>query len=259
MKKVVAITGASAGIGRATALRLARDGASVAICGRRKDRLDEVAAEVIRAGGRALPVVADVTSDADMQSFVDRTVSAFGSLDVMMCNAGFGVYGAIDTIEPARMRTLMDVNYFGTYHGIRAALPVFRRQDSGHIVVISSIVGRRGIPFTSAYSATKFAQVGLAEALRAELLGTPIHVTIVYPISTDTEFFSVMKAHSGFATRANGPRQSADDVANAIARVLAHPVPELYPKRIAKGLAILNAVAPGLTDRLVRRWGRRPV
>ncbi len=259
MKRVVAITGASAGIGRATALRVARDGASVAICARRKDRLEEVAEQVVRAGGRALPVVADVTSDAEMQAFVEQTVSTFGCLDVMMCNAGFGIYGTIDTIAPARMRALMDVNYFGTYHGIRAALPVFRRQDSGHIVVISSIVGRRAVPFTGAYSATKFAQVGLAEAVRAELVGTPIHVTVVYPISTETEFFGVMKAHSGFATRANGPRQSADEVANAIAGALAHPRPELYPKRIAKGLAVLNALAPGFTDRVVRRWGRKPM
>lgn len=258
MKRVVAITGASAGIGRATALRLARDGASVAICARRQDRLDEVAAEIVRAGGRALPIVADVTSDAEMQAFVEQTVSAFGSLDVMMCNAGFGIYGAIDTIEPARMRALMDTNYFGTYHAMRAALPRFRQQQSGHLIVVSSIVGRRGIPFTGAYSATKFAQVGLAEAVRAELVGTPIHLSIVYPISTETEFFEVMTSHSGFATRANGPRQSADDVANAIARAIDNPVPEIYPKRIAKALALLGVLAPGLSDRIVRRWGRKP-
>lgn len=259
MARVVAITGASAGIGRATALRLARDGAAVAICARRRDRLDEVASEIVRAGGRALPIVADVTSDTDMQRFVDQTVAAFGRLDVMMCNAGFGIYGAIDAITPERMHALMDVNYFGTYYAMRAALPLFRRQQSGHIVVVSSIVGKRGVPYVGAYAATKFAQVGLAECVRAELVGSPIHLSVVYPISTETEFFQVMKEHSGSATRANGPRQTADDVAEAIASALAHPVPEVYPKRIAKGLAILNAVAPGFTDKLVRRWGRKPL
>jgi NADP-dependent 3-hydroxy acid dehydrogenase YdfG len=258
-RRVVAITGASAGIGRATALRLARDGASVAICARRQDRLEIVAAEIVKAGGSALPVVADVTSDVDMQAFVAQTIAAFGTLDVMMCNAGFGLYGTIDTIDPDRMRTLMDVNYFGTYHASRAALPVFRRQQSGHLIIVSSIVGRRGVPFMGAYSATKFAQVGLAECLRAELVDSPIHLSVVYPISTDTEFFEVMTARSGFGTRADGPKQSADVVAEAIAWALERPSPEIYPFRLAKGLAILNVVAPGFTDRLVRRWGRKPI
>lgn len=259
MERVVAITGASAGIGRATALRFARDGASVAICARREDRLKAVASEIEQAGGRALPIVADVTNASDMQMFVDRTVHAYGRLDVAMCNAGYGVYGAIDTIPEDTMRALMEVNYFGTYHLLHAALPILRKQNAGHIIVVSSIVGQRGVPYMGAYSATKFAQVGLAECLRAELHGTPIHLSIVYPISTETEFFGVMTKHSGFATRAAGPKQSADAVANAIVAAIGRPAPEIYPKKIAKGLAVLNAIAPGLTDSLVRRWGRKPV
>src|SRR5690349_19847461 len=102
MSRVIAITGASAGIGRATAIRLARDGASVAILARRSDRLHSVAEEVAKAGARALPVVGDVTSEADMNMFVEKTVERFGRLDVMMCNAGFGIYGAIDEISPAQ-------------------------------------------------------------------------------------------------------------------------------------------------------------
>src|SRR5712692_11045719 len=113
--RVVAITGASAGIGRATAYRLARDGAAVAICARRADRLEAVAAEIVAAGGQALPIVADVTREADMDRFVAQTVERFARLDVMMCNAGFGVAGAIDDIPPDRMQRLMDVNYTGTY------------------------------------------------------------------------------------------------------------------------------------------------
>ena len=170
--RVIAITGASAGIGRATALRLARDGAAVAICARRADRLDAVAAEIAAAGGQALPIVADVTRADDMDALVARTVERFGRLDVMMCNAGFGIAGAIDDITPAQMQKLMDVNYIGTYHAARAALPVFRRQRSGHVIIVSSIVGKRGVPYMGAYSATKFAQVGLAECLRSELAGS---------------------------------------------------------------------------------------
>ena len=259
MRRVVAITGASAGIGRATALRIARDGGSIAICARRRERLDQVAAEIIQAGGTALPVVADVSDEAQMHAFVEQTLSKWGQLDVMMCNAGYGVYGPIDQIDSAKMQTLMTVNYLGTYHAARAALPVFRRQQRGHLIVMSSIVGKRGVPYTGAYTATKYAQIGLAECIRAELVGSGIHVTVVYPISTETEFSEVMRRHSGYATRARGPRQPADRVADAVARAIERPVPEVYPFRMGKGLAIINAIAPGFCDRIVKRWGRKPI
>ena len=258
MGTVAAITGASAGIGRATALRLARDGASVVLCARRPDRLDEVAAEVVRAGGQALAVVADVTSEADMNALVAAAVERFGRLDVMMCNAGFGIYGTIDSVPVDQMRRLLDVNYIGTYLAARAALPVFRRQGRGHLVVISSIVGKRGVPYMGPYAATKFAQVGVAECLRAEVHGSDIHVTVVFPISTETEFFQVMTRESGHAAVAKGPRQSADDVANAIARAIERPVPEVFPYPASRWLAVLSAIAPGLCDRVVKRWGRTP-
>src|SRR5258708_674292 len=119
--RVVAITGASAGIGRATALRLARGGCSLAVCARRGDRLDSLASEIAAAGGRALPLVGDVTREADMQMLVERAVERFGRLDVMMCNAGFGISGTVD-ISADAMRRLIDVNYLGTFHAARAAI-----------------------------------------------------------------------------------------------------------------------------------------
>ena len=258
--RVIAITGASAGIGRATALRMAREGAAIAICARRADRLETVASEIVAAGGQALSIAADVTRAEDMDLFAARTVERFGRLDVMMCNAGFGIAGAIDDITPDQMRKIMDVNYTGTYHATRAALPVFRRQGSGHVIIVSSIVGKRGVPYMGAYSATKFAQVGLAECLRSEVVGTGIHVSVVYPVSTETEFFDVMSRETGTAvTRAGGPRQSAEAVAEAIARAIHHPIPEIYPHAKSRALVILNAFAPGFTDRVVKRFGRKPV
>ena len=258
--RVVAITGASAGIGRATALRLARDGAALVICARRADRLDAVAAEIMAAGGEALPIVADVTRGADMDRLVAHAIERFGRLDVMMCNAGFGVAGAIDDVPPDQMQQLLDVNYTGTYHATRAALAVFRRQQSGHVIIVSSIVGRRGVPYMGAYAASKFAQVGLAECLRAELVGTKIHVSVVFPVSTDTEFFDVMATHTGMpVTRAFGPRQPVEKVAEAIARAIERPTPEIYPHAISRLLVIVNALAPGFCDRIVQRFGRKPV
>lgn len=258
--RVVAITGASAGIGRATAIRLARDGAALAICARREDRLKDTAAEITAAGGAVLAVVADVTSDADMQSFVAQTVARFGHVDVMICNAGFGVAGAIDDVTPEQMRKLIDINYMGTYYATRAVLPLFRRQGHGHVIFISSIVGKRGVPYMGAYAATKFAQVGLAECLRAELSGSDIHATVVYPVSTDSEFFDVMSQETGArVTRASGPRQEAAAVAEAIARAIAHPVPEVFPHFKSRALVWLNTLAPGFTDRVVKRFGRQPL
>lgn len=258
-KRIVAITGASAGIGRATAVRLARSGAAIALCARRADRLQAVADEIGSSGGEALAVVADVAREADMQRFVAAAVDRFGRLDAIVCNAGFGIYGAADSTTPDQMRELLDVNYLGTFFAVRAALPVFRRQSAGHVIVVSSIVGKRGVPFMGAYAATKFAQVGLAECLRAEVQGTNIHVSVVFPISTETEFFDVMTKASGHATRALGPRQGAGEVADAIARAIDRPVAEVYPYKKARGLVLLNAVAPGFCDRLVRKWGRKPI
>jgi short-subunit dehydrogenase len=258
MSRIIAITGASAGIGRATALRLARDGAAIAICARRRDRLDAVAAEIEKAGGRAFPFVGDVTQEVDMDVFVRRTVEEFGRLDVMMCNAGFGIYGTIDEITPDQMHKLMDVNYFGTYYAARASLRVFRRQQRGHIVIVSSIAGKRGVPYMGAYSATKFAQIGMAECLRAEVYGSDIHVSVLCPISTPTEFTEVMARESGTVTAALGPKQSVEEVAESVARAIEKPVPEIYPYFKSRGLVLLNAIAPGFTDGIVQRFGRKP-
>jgi short-subunit dehydrogenase len=194
-----------------------------------------------------------------MTRFVSNTLERFGRLDVMMCNAGFGIYGAIDDIAPDQMRRLMDINYFGTYHATRAALAVFRRQQSGHIVIVSSIVGKRGVPYMGAYSATKFAQVGLAECLRSELHGSNIHVSVLCPVSTVTEFTDVMTRETGAdVSSALGPKQSAEEVAEAVARAIEHPIPEIYPHFTSRGLVLLNAIAPGFTDRLVQKFGRKP-
>jgi len=211
-------------------------------------------------GDRGAFVRADASRWDDVDRLVGRAVEQGGRLDVMVCNAGIGYYGSVEDTPPDVMQRMMDVNYMGTFYGARAAMPVFRRQGSGHVIIVSSIVGKRGVPYMGAYSATKFAQVGLAECLRAELAGTGIHVSVVYPVSTDTEFFDVMVGETGAAvSRAFGPRQHVDTVADAIARAIARPVAEVYPHRLSRGLAIMNALAPAFTDRFVQRFGRKPV
>ena len=254
--RVAAITGASAGIGLACAQHLAREGAAVVLGARRVSLLDATAQQIIDAGGRAAVVEMDVTREEDVQALVGTAVRQFERLDVMICNAGFGYYAPVDQMPSDVMRRMMDVNYMGTFYGARAALPVFRKQNGGHLIFVSSIVGRRGVPFMGGYTATKAAQAGLAESMRAEFAGTPIHVSCVYPISTRTEFIDAMSRDYGHRISGLGPKQTVDDVARAIVACVKHPRPEVYPHALSRGLTVLNALAPGFTDRFVRRYGR---
>jgi short-subunit dehydrogenase len=254
---VVAITGASAGIGAACARLLASRGMTVVIQARRAEKLEQVRADIAAAGGRARAITGDVTRPSDLDALVSETVSEFGRLDVMLCNAGIGFHGSIDETSPTTMQRLMDVNFMGTFYAVKAAMPRFRAQRAGHFVIMSSIVGQRGVGYTSAYSATKAAQIGFAEALRAELQGTAINVSVVCPISTATEFHDAMRRDFGHAASGVGPRQDADSVAYAVARAIRHPAAEVYPYRLSRALVVLNALAPGLTDRVVRRYGRK--
>jgi short-subunit dehydrogenase len=255
--RTAVITGASSGIGLACAEQLARAGVAVVLGARRADRLEAAADRIRAAGGRAETVTMDVTREADVRALVERATSAFGGLHIMICNAGFGYYGTVEGTPPETMQRMMDVNFMGTYYGARAALPLFRAQRQGHLLIMSSIVGQRGIAEMSGYSATKAAQVAFAESIRAELVGSGIHVSTVYPVSTETEFRHAMERDYGHSVSGLGPTQSMDHVARSVVACVRHPRPEVYPHRAAKGLAILNAVAPGLTDRFVRRFGRR--
>ncbi len=255
--RVVTITGASSGIGHATARRVAAEGASVVVSARRADRLHALVEDIAGAGGRALAVPGDVTSHGEMTSLVDRTVAAFGRLDVMICNAGIGYHGTLDETSPDAMRRLVDVNLLGTLYAAQAALAVMRRQGAGHIIAVSSIAGRRGVGGSPLYSATKAAQIGFIESLRAEFAGSDLHASVILPVVTTTEFHDTIVRDFGYAVSGAGPRQSAEEVARAIADCIVTPRAEVYPFPKARWLALVNAIAPGRTDRLVQKWGRR--
>ncbi len=255
--RVVTITGASSGIGHATARRVAAEGAAVVVSARRADRLHALVEEIEAAGGRALAVPGDVTSHGEMTSLVDRTVAAFGRIDVMICNAGIGYHGTLDETSPDAMRRLVDVNLLGTLYAAQAALAVMRRQGAGHIIAVSSIAGRRGVGGSPLYSATKAAQIGFIESLRAEFAGSDLHASVILPVVTTTEFHDTIVRDFGYAVSGAGPRQSAEEVARAIADCIVTPRAEVYPFPKARWLALVNAIAPGRTDRLVQKWGRR--
>jgi NADP-dependent 3-hydroxy acid dehydrogenase YdfG len=256
---VVAITGASAGIGRACAFTFAREGARLALLARRLDRLHEIAAAL--APSEVLVHAADVADAAQVRSFVDATVARFGRLDVLVNNAGFGVRGTVEETPDEDYRRLMEANYYGTVYGCRAAVPIMRRQGAGVIINVSSIVGHRSLPGGGAYAATKAAQVSLTESLRVELRGTGVHACSVHPVGTSTEFGEVaLRESQGRSGGPVGPQQTAAQVADAIVGCARRPRPEVYPLFWSRGLVALNAIAPGLVDfwawRTARKAGR---
>jgi len=255
--RTAVITGASSGIGLACAEQLAQAGVNVTLGARRTDLLNAAAARIRAAGGRAEAVTMDVTREEDVERLVARARDVFGGLDIMICNAGFGYYGTVEGTPGEVMRRMMDVNFMGTFYGARAALPIFRAQQHGHLIFVSSIAGRRGVAQMSGYSATKAAQAVFAESLRTEFAGSAIHISTVFPVSTETEFRMAMDRDYGHTVEGLGPSQSMAHVAESILACIRRPHPEVYPYALSRGLTVMNALAPAFTDRFVRRYGRR--
>ncbi len=187
--KVIAITGASSGIGRATALRLGAGGARVVLGARRLDRLRDLADEIEAAGGRVVVHRTDVRDRAALQGLVDRSCEAFGRLDVLVSNAGVGAISRLDDLRVEDWEAMIDVNFRGVLYGIAAALPVFRQQGSGHFVTTVSTAGLRIVPTQSVYAATKNAVRTLLEGLRQEA-GPDLRVTGISPGYVRTGFAS---------------------------------------------------------------------
>jgi NAD(P)-dependent dehydrogenase (short-subunit alcohol dehydrogenase family) len=255
---VVAVTGASAGIGRECVLAFARAGARVAAAARRLDRLEALADEVRALGSEVLVVQTDVGEREQVRRFVEATVERFGRLDVLVNNAGYGVRGTVEETPVAAYERLMRVNYMGTVHGCQAAIPIMRRQRSGLIVNVSSIVGHRSLPTGGAYAATKAAQISLTESLRVELRGSGVRACSVHPVGTRTEFGEVAARESGGdMVDGVGPQQPPRVVAEAIVRCARRPRPEVYPFPAARAIVWLNALAPGLADWLAGKTATR--
>jgi NADP-dependent 3-hydroxy acid dehydrogenase YdfG len=183
---VVAITGASSGIGEAVARRLAAEGAAVALGARRADRLQAVADAITAAGGRATAVATDVTRRADLERLVGEATRRYGRLDVLVNNAGIMPLSLLGDRRVDEWDQMIDVNLRGVLYGIAAALPVFQAQGSGHVVNVTSVGDRRVVPTAAVYSATKYAVRALSEGLRQEV-GAGVRVTVIAPGATESE------------------------------------------------------------------------
>ena len=192
------VTGASSGIGRETALELARHGASVVVVARREDRLRQLVEQIAALGRTAEPVVGDITDPQTRQRAIDAAQAKLGGLDILMNNAGVGAMGLFADADPGRVRRVMEVNFFALVEMTRLALPLLKQGVNPIVVNVSSILGHRGVPHSSEYSASKFAVQGFSEAIRAEFTRLGIDVLVVSPGTTETEFFDrVHPAHDG--------------------------------------------------------------
>lgn len=223
--KVALVTGASSGIGEATALALASEGASVAIAARRVQRLDTLAGRIREYGAMALPIEADVTDEAQAAAMVQRVLHEFGRLDVLANVAGVGVAASFRNTTTMEYRQMVDVNILGLLYTIHAALPLMKRQGSGHVVVVSSGAGRY-IHSSTVYSGTKHAVSAMAESLRREVGKDGIRVTSIEPGAVATEFTSHMRDDVRLAVQeriGQMEQLEGEDVAAAILYAVTQP------------------------------------
>jgi NADP-dependent 3-hydroxy acid dehydrogenase YdfG len=239
--KVVAITGASSGIGEATALLLAERGATLVLGARRLDRLEALAGRIAAAGGKAGFARTDVTRRHDLAALVELACERFGKLDVLVNNAGIGPISPLDDLRVDEWEAMIDVNIKGVLYGIAAALPVFRRQGFGHFVNTASTAGLITRPAMAVYSGTKFAVRAISEGLRQEA-GEKLRVTIITPGFVSTDFID--SVHNP-AVRAQ-LEEARDKFAippDAIARAIAFAIEQ--PADVDVGEIVVRPTAQG--------------
>ncbi|MCW3033410.1 MAG: hypothetical protein QOK19_2503 [Solirubrobacteraceae bacterium] len=224
--RVIAVTGASSGIGEATALACARAGASVSLAARRMDRIEELAERITGDGGTALAIETDVGDEDQANAFVSRTVAELGRLDVLVNNAGVMLLGPVADAPTEEWRQMLHANVFGVLYCTHAALPVMRDQRSGHIVNVSSVAGRFARAGSGVYNLTKFGVGAFSEALRQEVVPLGIRVTVVEPGAVATELPGHNRPEIQEMIRgvfADVTPLESEDIANGILYAIASP------------------------------------
>lgn len=248
MDKVVIVTGASSGIGKATALLLAGQGANVALAARRRDALEQVAGQIEGMGRQALVAPTDVARQDQVECLVQQTLDRWGQVDVLVANAGQYFRSPIADAGSSVFKQAMEINFYGALYTVLAVLPHMLGRDSGHIVLMSTVDGKKGIPPDAPYVAAKFAMAGFGDVLRQELRGSGVGVTTLFPGRVDTPLIDYLKV----------PWMSAkippEAVARAVLRAIERRPAEIILPFQAKLLVYTNALFPGLADWAVRAF-----
>jgi NAD(P)-dependent dehydrogenase (short-subunit alcohol dehydrogenase family) len=266
-ESVVVITGASSGLGRATALAFACEGATVVLGARREEALRKTAEECEQAGGRALAVPADVTNEEDIRALAGRAEEVFGRIDVWINNAGVYCLGRFDAVPVEIHRRVIETNLLGVVYGSHAALSRFRRQGHGVLINVSSILAKVPMPYTNTYIASKHGILGLGKSLRQELYleGTrDIHVCTVMSATLDTPLLHHTANYTGRNVRAVPPVYAAERAAMVILDLARRPRRETFVGTSAPTMSLQQAFWPGvaeaalaiMADRL--QLGRKP-
>jgi NADP-dependent 3-hydroxy acid dehydrogenase YdfG len=250
--QVVLVTGASSGIGHETALAFARQGAAVALAARRAVQLEEVAAAVTAAGGRALVVPTDVTDARAVRAAVARVLRAWKRIDILVNNAGVLIPGPVAELKADDLLAMLRVNVFGALFMMQAVLPGMQRHGRGTIINVASLAGRRGVTPLGGYCATKFALIGLSEALRVELDAAKIHVGLVLPGVVETPMVQGFNQNAALATWPSALNMPAEWVVAAVLLAARFHLREVSVPPGAATMEVLGALVPGMSDTLIR-------
>jgi len=248
--RTVLITGASAGIGLAATRKFVERGDRVVAVARDERRLQELTAE-LGGADHVVPLAADVTEAASMDAMVARVMAETGCPDVVVANAGIGLDALFTRTTDAALQKVFDVNVFGLVRTVRPFLGEMVERGSGRILLISSIVGKRGTPYYSAYSASKFALHGMADALRCETWGSGVTVGLICPSTTSTEFKDRLLREGPGQRRVRARRHTPESVAAAIVKMSTSRRREIILSAEARLLWFADAFLPGLVDRLL--------
>ncbi len=254
--KIVVITGASSGFGKGVARALASRGDSVVLAARRDALLDELARECETAGGRGLPVRADVSNPADIEKLAAKAVAEVGRIDVWINNAGTATLGRFEEIPLSEHVQVIETNLLGVIYGSYYAMRQFRQQGSGNLINIASVVGEVPSPYYASYAASKAGVINFDKVLREELAANSIetiHVSTVKPTSMDTPFFDHAANHTGREVKPIPPLYDPQEVVDAIVRLVDDPENEVTVGRAGKIAVMAHRVAPGLVEKRMTR------